>query len=451
MHPRRLLSLVVILLVLVSGYFLVTWHQERTARKEREARRLFAVKEGEITGISLKKGNQEIRLERRDRIWHLSRPLTEKADQEAARNLAELLAGLDRERDLGELSNPQEFGLTEPSLVVEFTSPGKSHRLKVGHPTPGQLGYYVQRDEEARLFTLSAATKDTLDRPLEALRDKSLFDFAPEKVTRVRLSLGPSTMELEKTPTGLWRWTGREDFKVRKDRLEAFLRHLTLARVKDFVPEAPKDPQALGFAPLPTAEVAVFLPEQPPQTLMVGGRRQEDYYARKDPQGPLFVVEADLAQRLLGLGATLEDRRLWSGEVTEAARLKWGPPEKPWSGVKDKEVWKLTGPEGQEVRQPTVRLEAALIKLQELEYEHLLPAAPSGKKEYLVEVLDGAGGLLFRLTQVGRPEKERLTVRLERAGRQEGAVLSKAAFEQWQADLARLTQPASEKPEAGGK
>jgi hypothetical protein len=444
MHPRRLLSLVVILLVLTAGYFLVSWHQERTARQEREARRLLPVKEEEITAIVLRKKDQEIRLVRQEKTWRLEKPLQAKADQETVRSQASLLATLDRERDLGELGDPKAYGLDQPSLVVEVTAHGQTHRLKVGQATPGQLGYYVQRGEENRLYTLSAATKGTLDRPLEAFRDKTLFDFAPDKVTKVRLAAGPGTLELEKTPAGLWRLNGREEVKVRKDRLEAFLRFLTLARVKEFVPVPPSESQ-LGFAPLPTAEVSVFLPEQPPQSLILGGRREGDYYARQEAKGELFLVESEVGQRLLGLAATLEDRRLWSGEVGEAARLSWGPPDKPWTGVKEKDAWKLTGPDGREVRQPAVRLEAALIKLQELEYDRLLPQAGSGKREFLVEVRDGAGELLFRLTQIGKPDKDKLTVRLERGGKQETALLPKSGLEQWQGDMARLVQPPPDK------
>lgn len=441
MHPRRLLSFVVILLVLTAGYFIVTWHQERSARQEREARRLMPVKEEEITAIAMRTKDQEIRLVRQDKVWRLEKPLQAKADQETVRSQVNLLTTLERDRDLGELSDPKAYGLDQPSLVVEVTAKGQTHRLKVGQATPGQLGYYVQRNDEPRLYTLGATTKDTLDRPLEAFRDKALFEFAPEKVSKVRLVVGPSTLELEKTPAGLWRWGGREETKVRKDRLESFLRFLTLARVKEFVRDPPKEPQ-LGFAPLPTAEVSVYPAEGPPQSLILGGRREGDYYARKEAQGELFLVESEVGQRLLGLPAALEDRRLWSGEVSEAARLTWGLPDKPWTGVKEKDTWKLTGPEGREVRQPAVRLEAALIKLQELEYDRLLPAAATGKREYVVEVRDGAGEVLFRLTQVGKPDKDRLTVRLERGGKQEAALLPKAGFEQWQADMARLTQPA---------
>ncbi len=441
MHPRRLLSFVVILLVLTAGYFLATWHQERRDRQEREARRLVPVKEEEISAIRLRKKDQEIRLVRQDQVWRLEKPLQAKADQETVRSQVNLLATLERDRDLGELSDPKAYGLDQPALVVEVTAGDRTHRLKVGQATPGQLGYYVQRDDEPRLYTLNAATKDTLDRPLEAFRDKALFEFAPEKVSKLRLVVGPSTLELEKTPAGLWRLSGREEVKVRKDRLESFLRFLTLARVKEFVREPPKEPQ-LGFAPLPTAEVSVYPAEGPPQSLILGGRREGDYYARKEAQGELFLVESEVGQRLLGLPAALEDRRLWSGEVSEAAKLTWGPPDKPWTGVKEKDAWKLTGPEGQEVRQPAVRLEAALIKLQELEYDRLLPQAGAARKEYLVEVRDGAGELLFRLTQAGKADKDRLTVRLERGGKQEAALLPKTGFEQWQADMARLTQPA---------
>lgn len=449
MHPRRLVIFLAVFAALAAGYYLVAWQQERAAQAERAARRLFAVKDDDITEIAVKKAAGEIRLVRQERAWGLTMPLTARADQEAAKNQAATLAALDRDRDLGELQDPQVYGLQSPSLVVEFTAGGQVHRLAVGHPTPGKLGYYVQRDQDKRLFTITQMAKESLDRPVDAFRDKTLFDFSLDKVGKVKIAVGPTVMELEKTAAGAWRWAGRDQFKVRKDRFEAFLRHLTLARVKEFVADPPKDGGTLGFTPVPTAEVAVSVPEQSPQTLMVGARRQDDFYARREAAGPLFLVEAELAQRVMGAAANLEDRRLWFGDLGEVARLVWGPPDKPWTAVKEKDGWRLTGPDRQEVRQPAVRLEAVLIKLQELEFQRLLPAPPSGKKEYAVEVLDGSGSPFFRLLQTGKADKDHVVVRLERAGKQEGAWLGKADLEQWQADIARLTQPpAADRKEA---
>ncbi len=451
MHPRRLWLFLAVFAALAAGYYLVAWQQERAAQAERAARRLFAVKEDEITEIAVKKAGGEIRLARREGSWALLQPLAERADQEAARQQAATLAGLDRDRDLGELQDPEAHGLRQPALVVEFTAQGQTRRLAVGHPTPGNLGYYVQRDQDQRLFTISQLAKESLDRPVEAFRDKTLFDFAPDKVDRVKFTVGPTVMELEKTGAGAWRWAGREHFKVRKDRLESLLRHLTLSRIKEFVAAPPKGGGNLGFAPVPTAEVAVWVSGQPPQTLILGARQQNDFYARKEAAGPLFLVEAELAQRVLAAPTDLEDRRLWVGDLADAARLVWGPPERSWSAVKEKDGWRLTGPDRQELRQPGVRLEAVLIKLQELEVQRLLPAPAAGKRDYLVEVLDGAGTPLVRLAQTGKADKDHVAVRLERGGRQEGAWLAKAAFEQWQADIARLTQASAADPKEAPK
>ncbi len=441
MHPRRLLVFLVVFAIVAVGYWGVAWHQERTAKAERAARRLFPVKEADITEIVLKKAGHEIRLVRQEQTWVITQPLAAKADKETVQQAANLLATLERERDLGEEMDPQAHGLNQPALVVEFTAAGKTHRLLLGNPTPGDLGFYVMRDDDRRLFTVAQALKETLDRPVDAFRDKAIFDFRVENVVGVTITAGPTRLDLEKTAAGAWVWRGRDDFKVRKDRLESLLRHLTLARVKEFLTGPPTDPASLGFLPVATAEISIALPDQPPQTLIVGSRRQHDFYARRGGDGPLFLVEADLAQRILGAMTSLEDRRLWSGDLGEVARLDWGAPGQLWRAAKEKDDWKLTGPTGQTVRQPSVRLEAALIKLQELEIERLLPAPPAGKSEYLVEVWDASPKLRFRLVQTGKAGKEQLAVRVERSGKPEGALLKKADLEQWQADIARLTQP----------
>ncbi|MEJ2070442.1 MAG: DUF4340 domain-containing protein [Syntrophobacterales bacterium] len=459
MTPRRLLPLLAVFLVLAAAYFLLTWHQSKEAREKEEAKQLFTVKETEISSITLKRPTEEIRLVKEGKDWRLVQPLKEQADKVTLSSLVSALSHLRLTRDLGPEKDVTPFGLAHPILVISFTAGDKSHTLSVGKKVPGGQGYYVRRDQDPGVLIIPSSSKESLDRRLSDLRNRSLFDFTVEKVKALRVKTPKTQVTLEKKG-GRWRWVGKENFKIYPARLERLLRFVSLARVKEFVPDATKNLKAYGLAP-PALAITVVT-EQGEQSLWLGSRKKDECYARQGDQGPVILMEnliLDLFTSPLESVATLrknplwgqvqgvfpqylEDHRLWTGEVKNVATFTWGPPGGTWTAAKDKDFYKLTGPDKQEVRQPAIRVELALLKLQDLETEGQGTAGASETKaKYSLELRDKSGQTIFRLEELGR-SKGQVKVRYathKQASRE--TMVAKKAFEQWQGEMKQLTTP----------
>ena len=147
MTPRRLLPLLAVFLVLAVSFITLQWYQERQEQARQQAKKIFPVKEEEITALTLKRGKEEIRLIKKDKEWEIINPLKSKADPVAVSSLLTTLSFLDKVRDLGEEKDLANFGLSEPALVVEFNAQGKIYKLALGAKTPGDQGYYVRKDQ----------------------------------------------------------------------------------------------------------------------------------------------------------------------------------------------------------------------------------------------------------------------------------------------------------------
>jgi hypothetical protein len=466
MTPKRLLPFLAIFLVLACIYFFLEWQRDRAAHNEQEAKRLFAVKEPDITAITIKRSGEEIRLVREGQDWRLDQPLKDRADGLAMNSLLAALSQLRLHRDLGPQTDLKPFGLDQPAFVISFMVGDKSHTINVGKKAPGGQGYYVGRDQDPKVVLIDAAAKDTLDRPLSALRNRILFDFSPEQVKALRVKIGANQVALEKKDNS-WTIVGREPFKIYPDRLERLLRFISLARVKEFAPEPLKDLKTYGLAP-PALELTVVT-DKGEQTLSVGARKQEECYARQGDQGPVVLMESLLLdlftsplESVAGLkhnplwehvrGAFpnyLEDRRLWTGEVKDVAGLTWGPPEKTWTAAKTEDFYKFTGPDKQELRQPAVRVELALLKLRELEVERPLSSPTSeDKAKNSVELRNAGGQTLFRLEELGLANGQVKVRYLTGGGSPREALVSKPAFDQWQKEMSQL---AAAPPSTGNK
>lgn len=457
MSPRRLLPLLALFVALAGSYFLLNWYQEKKTREQDEAKKVFRVKEDDISEITLKRGSEEIRLVKEGRDWRLTQPLAERADGVALSSLASTLAYLRPDRDLGEQADLKPFGLEPPSLVVTFKAGEQSHTLALGRKTPGDAGFYARRDQEPRVLVIASHHQGSLDRSLSALRDRSIFDFGLDQVKALKVKRGPLLVELTKSDKG-WSRAGQDAAKIHGERVERLLRYLSLARVKEFVADAPTDLKPFGLAP-PAVELTVVTAkgEQP---LWLGTKKKEECYARRGNQGPVVLVEDLLLdfftaplETVAGLKSNpqwsqvrgsfpryLEDRRLWPGEVSSVAIFSWGPPGKTWTATKDQEFYKLTGPENKEVRQPAVRVELALLKLRDLEAEAYLPPGPSPSSgRFLVELKDAEGKSLFRMEETAQKGGQ-VEVHFSLGGNEpQPALIPQEPYRQWQRDLEQLT------------
>ncbi len=441
MNPRRLIPLAVLLIVAAGAYFLSAWHQERQAAREQEAKRVFQVKAEEITGLTLRRDKEEIQLAREGKSWRIVKPLKDRADERVLEAMLFSLARLDKEQELPDGANLSKFGLDKPTLIVEVTAAGRPPgKLIIGGRAPGVMGgYYALKDQDPRPFIIKAHDLDVLNRKLSSLRDKVLFRFKPEEVTALTVISPEGEVRLEKTGPLGWRWVGRDEVKVRGDRVEHLLRGLTFPQVQDFVADEPKSLEPYGLAPKPQVQVVIKGKEK--ESLTLGAKAKDSVYALKGEGGPVVLVDAKFPERFLKLGAALEDRRFWEGPVEAVPRLSWGAPGKIYTAVKGKDNWTIKGLDGKEIQQPLLRLERALEKLRNLEYlrRERLEKAPLGGEGFRVELFDQGGKLLLSLQEAGAGDKDQ--VELASQGPQ-GAFTARVArppYLDWQKEMARLT------------
>ena len=452
MTPRRLIPYVVVFLVLAGAYGGLRWRQEQQAARDEQAKKVFAIKESDLSDLTLVRGKDEVRLVKKDQVWRLSAPLDTQADQTVVDSMLTTLARLRMERNLGPEKDLKPFGVDQPGLVVKFTSQGQPHHLAIGAKVPGDQHYYALRDQDQQLFTISMGSKDSLDRQLLALRDKTLLAFILGEVKGLKVKNPKSALALEKTGPQTWVWVGRPDFRVRGDRVEKLLRDLHIARAKNFIEPLPKKLEPLGLVPDRRTEITVAT-SAGDRTLWLGAKKDDAVYARLGAEGDLVLADAALADEVGRTLMSLEDRRLWSGAIAAVHQVVWGPPGKTWTARKDQGTWKITGPDQAATQQPSARLEMALWNFQKLEEEKILPPkdAPKGSSVFGLDLLDQDGKPLLRLEEVGTQGKDRLLVRTGEGESTATALIPQEPFRQWQEEMQRPTAAAEPAGPSGEK
>lgn len=443
MNPRRLIPYAVVLLALVVTYVGLWRYQVQQQVREGKAKLVFHFKADEVRALTLKRPGEEVHLARHKGAWEITQPRKARADAEAVAATLHHLVNLMKVRDLGP-GNLKTFGLDQPSLVVSFLAQGKQHRLDVGQSVPAAQGYYARKDDTPGIFIITSYSRDFLNQQLYAVWDRNLLVFKPDQVKSLKIRRAGTLVDLEKGDH-TWSWVGRPQMRVSSPRLEQLLGELRGARVTEFLATPPADLQAAGLAPRPQMEVTLATP-QGVESLWLGSKSPNGIYAQLGPQAAVVQVASDLPEHIQKALANLEDRRLWTGPIPEVGRMVWGPPGRTWTGVRQRNDWKLTGPNQAEVRQIPPLVEMALSNFQKLEYSRLLASfgAPApGPPAFVLELFDRAGKSLFRLAELGNAGKgaAETTVRTVSGGNTLTALVPQKGFTGWQEEMARLTTP----------
>jgi hypothetical protein len=468
---------VVVFLILAVAYGGLRWGKERQVARDEEAKKVFHLQENDLSDLSLVRGQDEVRLVKKDQVWHLTAPLNTRADQTVVASMLTTLARLRQERDLGVEKDLKRFGLDKPGLVVKFTAQGQPHQLAIGAKAPGDQNYYALRDQDPHLLTISMGSRDSLDRQLLALRDKILLPFIMGEVKGLKVKTAKTTTVLSKTGPQTWSWDGHPDFRVRGDRVEKLLRDLHIARAKNFLEPPPKKLKPLDLDPDHRTEITVAT-SAGDRTLWLGAKKDDAVYGRLGPAGAVVLVDAALAGEVNKTLKSLEDRRLWSGAIAAVHQVVWGPPGKTWTARKEQEAWKITGPDQVATQQPVARLELALWNFQKLEAAKKVSPqdAPKGPSVFELKLLDQDGKPLLHLEDLGAKTKakakakgkdkdksktksrdkdqdqDHLAVRIGEGKTSATVLIAQAPFRQWQEEMQRLTaaaEPAGEPPEKG--
>jgi hypothetical protein len=470
MTPRRLIPYVVVFLILAVAYGGLRWGKERQAARDAEAKKVFHLQEGDLSDLSLIRGKDEVRLVKKDQVWRLTAPVDTKADQTVVDSMLTTLARLRQERDLGAEKDLKRFGLDKPGLVVKFTAQGQPHQLVIGAKAPGDQNYYVLRDQDPHLLTITMGGKDSLDRQLLALRDKTLLPFIMGEVKGLKVKGAKTTTVLAKTGPQTWVWEGHPDFRVRGDRVEKLLRDLHIARAKNFLEPPPKNLKPLGLNPDHRTEITVAT-SAGDQTLWLGDKKGDAVYGRIGAAGAMVLVDAALAGEVDKTLKSLEDHRLWSGSIAAVHQVIWGPPGKTWTARKDQSTWKITGPDQAATQQPAARLELALWNFQKLEAAKKVSSQDGAKGPAVFELklLDQDGKPLLHLEELdAKPKpkaktkakgkgkdrdkdkdkdkdnnKNHLVIRIGEGKTTATVLIAPEPFRQWQADMQRLTAAAA--------
>jgi len=277
-----------------------------------------------------------ITLEKKGEEWVITEPFEAKADQEKVKefikNVAEQKA--DRIVDAKTAGDMATYGLTEPKhrLILSLND-GSERVLLLGKESKTYKRYAQAKGQDSLLlFSSWWAKSNIIEKKLDDFRDKTLFAFETDHVTKVTLKHGQTTLVCEKKGD---QWTMLEPRKVRADKssLETLINAIKDEKIEAFV-----EPEAANLAQygLDHPQLTVTLAVAGDKTLLIGKKKDGEtsststsstatgkVYAKREGDKEIFLLNASLLDKLKKEPKDLRDKTVVAVDTDRVNRVAY--------------------------------------------------------------------------------------------------------------------------------
>lgn len=284
-----------VVLVGLAGYiYFVDWN--RPVGEEAAKERVFATTAAddvEEVQIALASG-ATTRVQKVDGHWQIVEPIKAAADDGELSSIAGSLATLDLQQEVEpNAKDLARYGLMPPRVDVSFRVKGQKEprRIHFGDKAPASGELYAVVPGQTRVFLVQSFLDSTFNKDTFALRDKTILAFERDKVDRLDLTRGGTSMQFIKNGDN-WSivkpFAGRADFGT----VEGAIERLGAARMQGIADPAPADVTRFGLDQ-PTHVVTVGSGSSS-ATLTLGGTENAVLFARDASRPMVFTVAPTL-------------------------------------------------------------------------------------------------------------------------------------------------------------
>jgi hypothetical protein len=206
----------------------------------------FAFDQTKVTSLELASGAQTIRLEKSGEEWKLVKPVQAPADFVSVNGLigqlqsAQMTTLKDRPEDLKDL---KPYGLDKPVVVATLGTGASTVKFELGKEA--DAGAVWARDaSKAAVFSINNGVAMELQKKVDDLRRKEVFDFRPFNTARFEITRGTETRAFERVKgTGenaadTWKQVAPAAKTVDSSNLEGALLDFSNLRAESFVATA---------------------------------------------------------------------------------------------------------------------------------------------------------------------------------------------------------------------
>ncbi|MCK9221058.1 MAG: DUF4340 domain-containing protein [Limnochordia bacterium] len=181
-------------------------------------------------------GRVNLELERKDRGWLLTEPITWPADATRMEQIISFVSG-PRGRKAGSAgSNLAKYGLDNPIVKVGVVAGSESHVILIGGRVPRKAAHYVKLEENNKVWEVSEGDLGFFTQPETSYRSRNLVDLDSELVS-LQIVRGEETIVLRRRDDGKWQVIRPIQDDGDEEAVKELLEYLGSVQIRDFLDE----------------------------------------------------------------------------------------------------------------------------------------------------------------------------------------------------------------------
>lgn len=361
MKLSKVLIYATVLLCLAGWlYFYELKHKEKTKAVSDKAEKIVTLDQGDVVGFELRtKGGETIELVKPAGQWVMSAPIRNKADDHTVDSLLHSVTAGKREKLLKDKDvNWAEYGLDSPEFTLLLKTKDKSDKVAFGEKNPSKSSYYVRVNDNQELLLVADTLKNSVNKSVFDLRDKTVVGIAPDDVDRFVIDFEGKKTAIQREGADAWALAEPEKMKAKKSAVDGALRTLTALLAKKIIdkPETEGDPYGLD-----KPDITIdFGGKKLEQTLLVGAPTEKAIKDDKAPAGPpltpdryarikgrdtVYVIEGVTLKNLKKTPEDYRDKAVLTFEPAQIEKLSVTLDGKTYTASLDKDKsWNLEAP-----------------------------------------------------------------------------------------------------------
>ena len=283
---------------------------------EASGKAAFTLQASDVSSLTIvhpgQKDEPEIHLAKQNGTWNITQPLETGADASAVNGITDGLASARiTQSEPGTPDRLKAYGLDSPRLELDFeTKGGAQHKILMGDKDFTGSYVYSLIDGGKSVSLLPLSLYDASNKPVEDLRDRSVLHIDADKTASFELKNSTGELALSKTTVNdepQWNFTKPEEARADSDGVSALLSAVSGGTFTKAASEKPDDLARYGLAH-PAVTFSAASGSGKTQTLIVGKKQGDGYFARDDSRPTVFLINQDLYKKLTQGFGELRDK-----------------------------------------------------------------------------------------------------------------------------------------------
>jgi hypothetical protein len=344
MKRSTLILFLIAAVATVAVYFLDFKNAKPRDEAPDKTRPAFKFNREDITGVSILRGDQTVKLENQNNKWVITQPVNAPADESTVNAL---LGDLTSARIDSEFPAPggdlKPFGLSEPKVKLDVKlKDGQTHHIELGGKDPIGTSAYAKIDGAQNVQMVSAGLLNDSDKSASDLRDRALIGAGQNEFSAVKVVNEGGTFELEKKDAD---WVIKSPIQGPTDgsQVSSLLSDFTGAKAAEIVSETTEDPAKYGLDK-PKLSLTTRFQAGGERTINVGSKVDENYYAKVSDRPQLLKVDKAFYDKLNTKLATLRSKQILKFDRDNLTKLYVKNPNVTLSADKKDDKWTVTEP-----------------------------------------------------------------------------------------------------------